>query len=139
MKKERLAQLLTYAGTIPFLASAVIGWQSPDMWGLDYNQIILTYGAVIASFIAGIHWGVYLFREPRINLFIHSNFVALLAWFAVLTALPGSAGILMLCFLYLLFIDKQLSNVGFLEPWYIRMRIVATLIVTLALSINILL
>ena len=137
MKKEILAQILTYAGTLPFLGAAIIPTVQADFLGLNYNQIILTYGAVIASFIAGIHWGIYLFKDTALNLFVHSNIAALLAWFAVVASVPGSAGILIICFLYLLFIDKQLANAGTIEAWYMRMRIVASVIVISALTAHI--
>ena len=139
MNKQSLAQFLTYAGTLPFLGSVILPYIYPDFLNLDFDHVVLTYGAVIASFIAGIHWGIYLFKDPHVNLFIHSNIAALLAWFAVLTAIPGSPGILFICFFYLLFIDKQLSNAGVIEDWYMRMRIVASIIVLLALSLHILL
>jgi hypothetical protein len=138
MKKQTLAQFLTYGGLIPFLGSIAIPFIYPDFLGLNYDHIILTYGAVIASFIAGIHWGIYLFKETPINLFIHSNIAALLAWFAVLADIPGSPGILLICFFYLLFIDKQLSNAGIIEDWYMRMRLIASVIVILALGVHVL-
>lgn len=138
MKKETFAQILTYAGTLPFLAAVSIPLVQPQLFGLDYGHVILTYGAIIASFIAGTHWGIYLFRDTPLNLFIHSNIAALLAWFAVVSAIPGSAGTLIICFVYMLFVDKQLSNAGVHEDWYMRMRIIASLIVILALSVHIL-
>jgi hypothetical protein len=138
MKKETLAQILTYSGILPFLCAAIIPVIQPDFLTLDYNDIILTYGAVIASFIAGIHWGVYMFKDTQINLFIHSNIAALMAWFAAVVAIPGSAGILIVCFSYLLFIDKQLAKVNVIEPWYMRMRIIASTLVILALACTIL-
>ena len=99
MKKALLAQCLTYAGVLPFLCAAIIPAVKPNFLGLNYDNIILTYGAVIVSFVAGVHWGIYLFKDPPLNLFIHSNIAALLAWSAVLVAHPGSAFILLLCFL----------------------------------------
>ena len=139
MNKETFAQFLTYAGTIPFLGAVLMPHIYPEFLGLDFDHVVLTYGAVIASFIAGIHWGIYLFKDAHTNLFIHSNIAALLAWFAVLTAIPGSVGILIITFFYLLFIDKQLSNVGVIEDWYMRTRLIASIIVILALSLHALL
>ena len=136
MSKIKTAQFITYARTLPFLGAAIIPKFDPNFAGLPYDHIMLTYGAIIASFIAGIHWGIYLFKESRQNLFIHSNIAALLAWFAVVANIPGSLGILFICFFYLLFIDKQLSNEGVIEAWYMRMRYIATFIVMLALCVH---
>lgn len=138
MKKQTLAQVLTYAGTLPFLGAVAASIVHPDFLGLNYEHIVLTYGAVIASFIAGIHWGTYLFKDAPINLFVHSNIATLLAWFAVVANLPGSAGILIICFFYLLFIDKQLSNAGIIEDWYMRMRLIASVVVMFALAAHVL-
>lgn len=137
MKKENLAQLLTYAGILPFLGVVIMSIIKPDFLGLNYNYITLTYGAVIASFISGIHWGVYLFKDTHMNLFIHSNIVALLAWFAVVTDISISEGILIACFFYLLCIDVKLEKIGVLDPWYLRMRLNASAAVIMALSLTI--
>lgn len=139
MKKERLAQVLTYAGTLPFFGAAIIPIIQPDFSDLNYNNVILTYGAVIVSFIAGVHWGIFLFRDTQLNLFIHSNIVALLAWLAVIIAMSWSAWILILCFSYLLFIDKKLYNTRTIEPWYFRLRTAASLIVISTIAIHIIL
>ena len=133
MKKDLLAQCLMYAGVLPFFGAAIILAVKPNFLGLNYDSVILTYGAVIASFVAGIHWGIYLFKDPPLNLFIHSNIAALLAWSAVLVADRRGAFILLLCFLYLIVIDRHLSKAGVIEGWYLRMRLIATTLVIVAL------
>ena len=138
MSKPFLAQILTYAGTLPFLAACLLAAYAPDFLGLNYDQLILTYGAIIASFIAGTHWGLYLYKDAPVNLFVHSNIIALLAWVALLAAIPGSSGLLIIAFVYLLFMDKQMALAGLIEPWYMRMRIVATAIVNIALCLHLL-
>ena len=60
MKKALLAQCLTYAGVLPFLGAVILPAVKSNFLGLNYDSVILTYGAVIASFVAGIHWGIYL-------------------------------------------------------------------------------
>ena len=50
----------------------------------------------------------------------------------------GIIRILIMVFIYLLFIDKQLDNASLHEAWYMRLRIIVSLIVILALSINVL-
>lgn len=139
MRKKRLAQGLTYAGVLPFLCAVVIPIIRPDFLSLDYDCIILTYGAVIASFIAGTHWGIYVLKDTRDNLFIHSNIAALLAWLAVVVGMSISAGLLAACFVYLLFVDKRLAAAGVLEAWYMRMRTIASMAVILALVCHMLL
>ena len=133
MKKALLAQCLTYAGVLPFLGAAIMPAVKSNFLGLNYDSLILTYGAVIASFVAGIHWGIYLFKDAPLNLFIHSNVVALLAWCAVMVAHPTNTVILLICFLYLIVIDRQLWKAGVIEKWYLRTRLIATTLVLFAL------
>ena len=133
MKKALLAQCLTYAGVLPFLGAAIMPAVKSNFLGLNYDSVILTYGAVIASFVAGIHWGIYLFKDAPLNLFILSNVVALLAWCAVMVAHPANTVILLICFLYLIVIDRQLWKAGVIEKWYLRTRLIATTLVLFAL------
>lgn len=136
MRKQTLAKLLSYCGILPFLAAALVPIIQAGFLGLDYTHIILTYGAVIASFIAGIHWGLYLFKDSPVNLFVHSNIIALLAWFAVAASFSGSVAILIFCFIYLLVIDKKLLNANIIESWYMHMRIIVSTSVILTLLIH---
>jgi hypothetical protein len=138
MKKQQLAPLLTYGGLIPFISLPLIQIILPNVLALDYTQMSLTYGAIIASFISGMHWGVYLFKSCPVNLFIHSNIIALLAWLSVLSAPVIGFLILILCFLYLLYIDKKLYKAEILNAWFWRLRLYVTSIVILTLGLNVL-
>ena len=137
IEKTILAKFLTYAGALPFIGCLIVPFIQPDFTALNFNKIILTYSAVIVSFIAGIHWGIYMFKEAPINLFIHSNISTLFAWFAVLVNTPISFGIILICFFYLLFIDKQLYDAEILDQWYIRLRVNISLIVLTTLALYI--
>ncbi len=134
MTKQRLAHVLTYAGAMPFLAAPILSVIDTDVFSLDIKHAALTYSAIIASFISGIHWGLYLFKDTSLNLFIHSNIVTLMAWIAVVIYAPASTGILIFCFLYLLAIDYKLVKEEIIEPWYMRMRFIISIIVILALA-----
>jgi len=133
--KPTTAKLLTYLGIIPFLPALSTHIMSVDTLVL-YNHAIQTYGAVIASFVAGIHWGLYLQQTIPFNLFIHSNIVAILAWFAVLIAVPISSIILALCFIYMWVLDKRLAKLQLIQAWYMRMRSVASCVVVASLTAN---
>ncbi len=131
---QRLAQLLVYSGAIPFIACvcvSVLGW---DIF--DARWYGITYGAVILSFLAGIHWGVYLFLSPSCpyNLFITSNIAALLGWLSLLI-FPhwGSFLLLILCFSWLLLIDHKLFKLDIIPDWFYRLRVHATIIVIVSL------
>lgn len=137
MPSKPTAKLLTYAGTLPLLGAAfgqTLGILSPE----HAFFVASTYSVVIASFLAGIHWACALFypgRCPR-NLFITSNVVALLAWLSVLLNHPVWSLILpILCFLYLLVLDLKLREAGLLPGWFYRLRLNATGVVVISLSI----
>jgi len=130
-----LAHILTYAGTLPLVlsaAAAILG-----VHGFNYGLIALTYGAVIISFLSGIHWAAYLFYSekcPR-NLLLTSNITALLAWLSLLVANHRLMILLqILCFLYLLTLDLKMLSNTILPDWFYALRRNATAIVVLSLT-----
>ena len=137
ISNHRLAQLLTYAGTLPLVIAAVeaVAGRLPLS---DVVWVASTYSAIIISFLAGIHWACYLFfaeRCPR-NLLITSNVVALLAWTSLLAQHePWPLFLQILCFLYVLILDYKLREVALLPSWFYTLRRNATAIVVLSLSI----
>ena len=135
LSKRGSAEFLTYCGMFPFVLAAVMHIWWPLFLGSYLKNIIFVYWAVIVSFIAGIHWGIYLFRDLPINLFVRSNIIALTAWVSVVSSISGSKCLLILCFMYLLYIDRQLVRSGNIERWYMRARTIATSGVTLTLAI----
>ena len=135
-EKTKHAQILTYAGILPFVSCAVLGIYTDQLGSLDLNHALITYGAVIASFIAGIHWGVYLLKDASLNLFLHSNIAALIAWIPALLMVSGSALILIFCFIYLLFLDRRLFKNNILDNWFMRLRFNATIIVVISLCLS---
>ena len=134
---HRMAQWLTYAGTLPLLIAAaeMVAARLPTG---DIVLVASTYSTIIISFLAGIHWACYLFfaqRCPR-NLLITSNAVALLAWFSLLAQQqPWSLLLQVFCFLYLLVLDYKMQQAAILPQWFYALRRNATAIVVLSLSI----
>lgn len=52
-----LARQLGYAGLLPFLGAATASWVGgPELQPIA-AMVLLTYAAVIVSFLGGIHWG----------------------------------------------------------------------------------
>lgn len=127
----RLAQALTYSGTLPLLACALAAWAGL-LPGVDVATIAIAYGAVIASFIAGIHWAAALFFAQRCGQLplLASNAIALSAWAALLLHDPIRACLLLaLCFAALLALDRRLHAQAVLPTWFYRLRRNATAIV----------
>ncbi len=54
------AKILTYLGTIPFIFSSLFLFfmaGDPFLSAL-FRAVLIGYGAVILSFLGGIHWGI---------------------------------------------------------------------------------
>ena len=132
---------LMYAGTLPFLLSLLcilIEIKLPFDW-MSVDRILTSYSLLIASFMAGVHWGQHL-SEPsdwQHTLAFTSNAIALSAWFIYLllplsTQLFGFA----LIFLSLLAIDYKLFQAKILTYHYFYNRRNVTLIVVCSLLIS---
>lgn len=133
LSNSALANLLAFSGAIPFVVPIVLSVLKLDVLGLDYQRIVYTYAAVIASFMSGIYWALALQRDYIMRLFVESNAITLAAWFALLWYSPYSLLIFIACFICLLFIDLRLYRKGFLEIWYIKLRLMLTAIVVVSL------
>ncbi len=140
MNKKNIlsAQILTYIGIIPFL---VLGMAvAVHASGLNYSLALFAYGAVILSFLCGIHWAVFLFFSQKCsrNLFLHSNAITLIAWVSVLPIMASHLNFLLqiVSFAYLLLLDRQLYRNQVIPSWFFHLRLKATLIVVLILTIT---
>lgn len=128
------ARILTLSGILPFAAGAAGQWLAPD--AAPWPAWTSAYGAVIAAFIAGIHWAVHLFFAARVplNLLVSSNVLALAAWLALLLpAGPLPFLLLVAVFAALLAADRALHRAGLIPAWFYRLRIQASSAVVLCL------
>jgi Protein of unknown function (DUF3429) len=95
-----LARYLGYAGLAPFALLAILLWTLPaDAQGVMHKLVataLVGYGAVIASFLGGVHWGIAGQLPPGDAKFhyVWGVVPSLLGWVAV--ALPGTAGLVLL-------------------------------------------
>lgn len=93
------AERLGYAGLLPFVAGALLIWLVHPPAVPYVALAVLGYGAVIASFLGGIHWGLAMRALP-----VDAGLVpralgwgvtpSLLAWVAVV--MPAYAGLVVL-------------------------------------------
>lgn len=138
MENSKIYRYLTYAGTLPFMACAVMPHTGyTEIPGLgSFDQIASAYGLAILSFMAGTHWGLYLSAPDRapVNLFVTSNVVTVAAWAAFLAG-PRliTFGVLSSGFVLLLYIDYLMKTRDMLTPGYLRTRLHATVIVLASL------
>lgn len=138
----RNASVLTYLGILPFVictAALMVGFEQ-----IKATQILISYAAVIVSFIAGIHWSQAMKQiESSCGwLLISSNIIALLAWGSLLVPhAVSSLALLIFLLLALLTIDHKLYTAGEIDAWFItlRRRVTTVVVVTLTLALVILL
>ena len=138
MQDTRVYTALAMAGTIPFIAGAllpVLGHDAlPFLGSLD--QLLASYGLAIVCFLAGAHWGTYLSGRcaDSLNLFIISNAIFLAVWFAYVGAdVKIAIGVQIFAFVALLLVDRRLRIDDVISAVYLRVRSMATLIAIVSL------
>ena len=93
---EKTILWLGYGGLVPFTGLALLLWLLPPRYQPLLALALAGYGALIASFLGGVHWGTgFLMGEaaPRMQ-FVWGVVPSLLGWIAML--LPARIGLVVL-------------------------------------------
>mgnify|MGYP001805105115 CR=1 FL=1 len=82
MKKETLAKILTYSGSIPYIFFSYLNITNRELFfGIETTLVLIAYAAIITSFISGIHFSYATNQqEIAIRLLLLSNIITLIAW-----------------------------------------------------------
>lgn len=141
----RSALLLGLAGLLPFLWSAATHlspalsatasqFLSPMFLG---SVVGITYGVVILSFMSGVLWGFATKAEGREATVAYTLSVipALWAFFMVTDASDISAIFLAAGFVGLLLLDAVFQAWGLAPRWWLRLRVMLTVVVLGCLAI----
>jgi hypothetical protein len=139
--ESRQTSWLAYAGTLPFIFCAAAPWFGlPVLPGVGpCSEIAAAYGLAIVSFMAGVHWGTYLYQSARVplNLFVTSNAITVSVWLAfIVTPVTIALAVLLAAFLVLLSIDTRLAQLRLLSDDYMHMRRNVTAIVVVMLVVT---
>jgi hypothetical protein len=141
----RAALLLGLAGLIPFLWSAathllpaLAGWAGqwlPPMFLGPY--VGLTYGTVILCFMSGVLWGFATRADGREAAIAYTLSVipALWVFFMVTDASASSTIFLAAGFVGLLFLDATFQFWGLAPRWWLRLRVMLTVLVVACLAL----
>jgi hypothetical protein len=126
------AWALGVAGLLPFVAASVGLWVLSPEWAGLAALALLSYAAVIVSFLGGIHWGLAMpLAKTRRGLLIWGVLPSLLAWAALLLnsawGLLLMAASLLLCYI----VDCQIYRSLGLGGW-LRLRALLTLVAVVA-------
>ena len=142
MPIQRLAALLTYAGALPFILAALsIAFGPRELQGTAIT-VLITYAAVILSFLGGVEWGLALQgqagSEPaRKRMLAWSVLPSLAAWGVLWLPSPGLQMVAsVMAFAAAAIADVLFERRGLLPGWFmaIRIRITAVVCLTLLLA-----
>jgi Protein of unknown function (DUF3429) len=141
----RSALVLGLAGLIPFLWSAatvlfpaLAGWAGQWLIPLFLGPYVgIAYGTVILSFMSGVLWGFATRAEGREAAFAYTLSVipALWVFFMVTDASDNSVIYLAAGFVGLLFLDTTFSVWGLAPAWWLRLRVMLTVVVLACLAL----
>lgn len=133
--------LLGYGGLIPFVALAAALRGNPAHQGA-WAYALITYGAVILSFVGALHWAFAMRQEAAAarGRFVWSVIPALVAWAALLlfALVPHgariAAALLILVFIAHYLLDRGLAASLALPVWYLPLRGRLTAVACLCLA-----
>jgi hypothetical protein len=119
------------AGALPFIAAVLAGLLLADSLIAQWTeQAAFLYGAVILSFLGGIHWGLALTRaRADSRAYIIGVIPSLVGWGAVLLPMRIGLVVLALGFIGQFLMDLRLSLPG----WFRTLRLALTIVVSASL------
>lgn len=126
------AATLGYAGLIPFALGAIGALLLEDLDEAEWAaRLSLYYGAVILSFLGGVHWGLVLRTRPaRVSRVLAIGVVpGLVGWISL--ALPYEQGLAIQigCFGAFWLYEHRVLGEPLLPPGYLELRRRLTIIV----------
>ncbi|MBY7734546.1 DUF3429 domain-containing protein [Francisella philomiragia] len=134
---------LAYFGLTPFVFFSlclILGYSDFLIFGNIIKAISL-YGVVIASFMAGTHWGRQINLEPSFTktlIQVTSNLNAIIIWIGYLNLDPKDFILLLIAeFLVLLKIDYYFFKLDLISSKYFKcIRLPITLCVVISLAVS---
>lgn len=134
------AKWLGATGAIPFVATAVFAAFGPENWSGWAAQALAYYGAVILSFLGGIHWGLAIANNgpERISpaRLCWSVVPSLIAWAALLLPLFAGLVVLTAAFGLALFVDTRANTRALVPPWFPDLRTALSIAVIASLPLG---
>jgi hypothetical protein len=138
----RTALWLGGLGVLPFLVLTVAACVAAEWVAIAAIEAEIAYGAVILSFIAGVHWGFAShFMTDRKAGLAHillglSVLPSLVGWVALLLPTPWSAVLLGIAFAAILSLDRWALAISFAPSWWMRLRLPLSATVAILLCVT---
>ena len=134
-----MMRLIGYVGLVPFIGLGVMVLLGEGEFASRAALAMVTYGAVIFSFIGGLHWGLVLLHSQgsvgRLSIIALGIGPSLLAWLAILVSLKLALVLLVMGFAALLGLDFAAHRSGRVPSWFLSTRIVLTCVVIACLLV----
>lgn len=129
----RPALVLGLAGLIPFAAAYVMTIAGPQDLRPQAALALAAYGAVILSFLGGIHWGMAMAassggasssRDTELpRQLVIAVLPSLSGWAALLLPQPAGLWLLTASFLAMFALDVAVTAQGLFPRWYPALRL----------------
>jgi hypothetical protein len=126
-----------YAGLVPFVVLALAIWFANPSYRVFSSLALLGYGAVIASFLGALHWGLVM-RDAHSQSFALLGWgvaPTLLAWVALMLhpsiGLLVMAGLLWACYA----VDRVVYPRFQVQAW-LSMRLLLTLVASTSCAVG---
>jgi hypothetical protein len=129
-----LAAQLGYAGLIPFVALSIGMWVLPEAYQAQASSALLSYAAIILSFMGAVHWGLAIANDELDSWQVGASVIpALVAWFASFASPMINYSILIVAFAGLCVFDGRMVQAGKAPAWYPKLRTPLTAVVVASL------
>ena len=132
----RLAQVLGYAGLIPFVVLAAMALTLSATEQALATFALRAYAVTIVSFLGAIHWGLAMRQSPVNPLLLWWGIAPSLVGWVSLLLVPAAASLILAATLWLCFlVDRRVYPAFGLRDW-LRMRLVLTTVASAACAIS---
>ena len=132
------AARLGYAGLLPFVfcAAVALAMPEPEVRHLA-GRALLSYGAVILSFLGGVHWGVVLADRPgrSAGMLMIGVLPSLGGWATLFLGFETAVAVQVACFGGFWLYEHRVLGTGALPAPYLAMRRWLTLVACASLGL----
>lgn len=134
------AKWLGATGAVPFVATAILSAFGPENWSAWAAHALAFYGAVILSFLGGIHWGLAISNTGTARIsaarLCWSVVPSLIAWGALLLPLFYGLIVLTAAFGLALFVDTRSGTRALVPSWFPDLRTALSIAVIASLPLG---
>jgi len=120
------AKWLGFSGLIPFIGCALAVSLAPEPYKSFSLSLLLGYGAVILSFLGGVHWGLAIApgsaQTDLTKQLALSVIPSLIAWVALFLQERLALIVLALSIALVLIVDRMSVREGRAPAWFMALR-----------------